>query len=153
MCGMDFFATKVISVSANTTKTLIQLIAATNVRPKIKRITVMAKGGATSDKPAKIVIMRQTADGTGTSLTLTKEDTDAAETLQTTAKHTYTVEPTSGSEIASGHINVFGGQFIYIPTQARGLLLNGGDALGVVVTTDSAASGAADFSITIDCEE
>jgi len=153
MAGQNFFAQKVVNVLGNTTTTLIQLLAATNVRFRVKRLSITVKGAAQADKPVKIVLMRQTTAGTMTSLTLTKQDTDAAETLQTTGQHTSTVAPTSSDEIWSTHINVWGGQAVYIPPDPHGLIINGGDRLGVVATTDSAASGAADISVTADCEE
>jgi hypothetical protein len=153
MAGQNFFATQSVSVAANTTKTLLQLLAATNVRFRVRRISVAVKGAAQADKPVKLILMRQSTAGTMTSLTLTKQDTDAAETLQTTAQHTATAEPTSGDEIWTAHANAFGGQAVYIPTDPSGLVINGGDRLGLVAVTDASASGAADISATIDAEE
>lgn len=153
MAGQNFFAQRVVTVATNTTKTLIQLLAATNVRVRVKRLSITVKGAAQADKPLKIVLMRQSTAGTMTSLTLTKQDTDAAETLQTTAQHTATVEPTSGDEIWSTHINVWGGQAVYIPPSENGLVINGGDRLAVVATSDASASGDASVSVTADCEE
>jgi hypothetical protein len=153
MAGLNFFATKSVAVAANSTITVLQLLAATNVRFRVRRASISVKGAATSDKPVKIVLMRQTTAGTMTSLTLTKADTDAAETLQTTAQHTATAEPTSSSEIWTAHANVFGGAQIYVPTDPNGLVVNGGDRVGLVIYTDSGASGSADISVTVDCEE
>ena len=89
------------SLSAATTKTLLQLRTATNVRALIHQIRIMGKQAAGgTDTPVKFQLMRNTtAFGTGTGpVTPSKNDPNDGETLQTAGYTNFTVEPTTPTD-------------------------------------------------------
>lgn len=159
MAGLDFQANFSKSLAAGEGKRcLIALQVPTNQRGRIKRVNVAAKGGAQADKPARIEIASCSDDGTMDSLAL-KLIGPGSETIQTVGwKHKASghVNPTQDSTAPlyySDNILPFGGRVNWTPLDPRGLLLKGGQIFGVFVTADSGASVAADFDVTIDCEE
>jgi hypothetical protein len=122
-----------IALSAATAKTVLQLIAPTNHRLKLLRWKVSFDGISTTAEPVKVVLMRQTTAGTMTSLTIRKADDSIAETLQATAQHTATAEPTSGEILDAVDIHPQSG---YESTYNLGQedIVGGGDRVGIVCT-------------------
>src|SRR3990172_5594200 len=95
MAGVRGYATTAaVTCSASTAKTILQLVAAANHRVIIKGVLVGFAGVTAADPPALVEIMKQTTAGTMTGLTTVKVG-DYGETLQTTANHTATVDPTT----------------------------------------------------------
>lgn len=84
-----------VALSAATAKTVVQITAATNVRVKILGWGVFFDGTSNSGEPVQVRLLRQTTAGTMTSLTPVKLGT-GSETVQTSAQHTATAEPTAG---------------------------------------------------------
>ena len=72
--------------------TVLSLIAATTVRPKINAI-VMSSSSAPNDYSAHFHFQRFSADGTGTAKTPQKMDFDGAAAVAT-SKQAYSAEPT-----------------------------------------------------------
>lgn len=72
--------------------TMLSVISATTVRPKIYDI-VLSSASTPNDYVAEFYLQRFSADGTGTSVT--PKPLDFADPVSiSTSKHTYTIEPT-----------------------------------------------------------
>ncbi|HYE76967.1 MAG TPA: hypothetical protein VEI97_03180 [bacterium] len=134
-----------IALSAATAKTIIQLVAASNHRVKLLSWGVYFDGTSTTAEPVQVRLLRQTTAGTMTSLTPVKRDDSIGETLQTTAQHTATAEPTAGDvlEVKEVHpqmgyekIYPFGGEVI----------IGGGDRLGIEVTAPAVVNVRAEMA-------
>ncbi len=96
MAGLDCVAqTAEIALTAATAKTVLQLVAPANQRQKIKGWGVFFDGVSASAEPVQCRLLRQTTAGTMTSLTPVKTCA-GSETVQSTAQHTATAEPTAG---------------------------------------------------------
>lgn len=136
MAGVRGRANTAQVATGTSAKTILQLVAASNHRIVVPRITVSFEGVTSTDAPIQVVVMRQSTAGTMSSLTLTKDNDSDDETLQTTAQHTATVEPTSGDILETQLIHPQGGRGVFGP-----FVVKGGGRLGVVVTA----------SVSIDC--
>jgi hypothetical protein len=86
-----------IALTAATAKTVIQITAAANHRVAVLGWGVFFDGTSVTAEPVQVRLLRQTTAGTMTSLTPVALDGDVALTLQTTAQHTATAEPTAGN--------------------------------------------------------
>lgn len=89
-----------VTLVASTAKTVLQITAATNQRVLLKGLRIFGKQAAGgTDVPIKIRMTRSTANfGTGTTATPGKNDPTDSETLQTSAKSNFTVEPTTPTD-------------------------------------------------------
>ena len=124
-----------VALSAATAKTVLQLTAPTNHRVKILGYGVFFDGTSTTAEPVEVVLQRQSTAGTMTSLTPAKLDDSLAETLQSTAQHTATAEPTS---VSNGTLDVIevhpqqGYEKLYPLGQEP--IIGGGDRVGIICT-------------------
>src|SRR5437899_2482889 len=85
---------------STSTKTLVQILAATNQRIKIGEGSLSFDGTSNTATPIQWDFVRQTSAGTLTNVTAThKLDPDIPETLQTTVKDTATAEPTDSADV------------------------------------------------------
>lgn len=122
-----------IAVTAATAKTVLQLVAAANHRVLVREFGIFVQGVVATDTPGKVELMLQSTAGTSSALTLVKEDTDNGETLQTTAVHTCTAEPTTTTTRFSCFVHPQRG-FIYRWPKDRELVILGGERLGIRCT-------------------
>ncbi len=96
MAGIHFKAiTPMITLTASTLETALQIVAATNTRVLLHGLLVSFNGITAADPPIQVDLFIQTTAGTMSSLTLSKNNVLDTETLQTTAQHTATGEPTN----------------------------------------------------------
>lgn len=100
MAGLRVRANTAQVATGTSLKTIMQIVAAANHRIVIPQISVSFEGVTTTDAPIDVQIMRQSTAGTMSALTLTKDNDSDDETIQTTAQHTATVEPTAGDVLA-----------------------------------------------------
>lgn len=115
MAGLRFIAqTGEVALSAATAKTVLQIVAASNHRVRIKRWGVFFDGVSTTAEPVQVRLLRQTSAGTMSSLTPTKLGTES-ETLQTTAQHTATVEPSAGDTLDIAEVHPQTGYEVIFP--------------------------------------
>lgn len=132
MAGVIFRAnTGQVACTAATAKTVLQIVAASNHRVTNLFFLVSLEGTSATDAPAQIRILKQTTAGTSSALTLVKDcDTDD-ETLQTTAIHTATVEPTASDVKVT--------EFVHPQTarQFGPFRIPGGQRMGVEVTVSA----------------
>lgn len=130
MSGVKFRANTAQVATGTAAKTIMQLVAASNHRIIVSKIVVSFEGVTATDAPIQVRVLRQTTAGTMSSLTPVKDSDSDDETLQTTAQHTATVEPTAGDVLESQLVHpqssrVFVGPYI----------VKGGGRLGVEVTS------------------
>ncbi len=83
-----------IAVAASTTLTVLQLVAPANQRLRVVSPWASFSGVVAADAPIQVQIVYQSTAGTMSALTIVKNNPGQAETLQATAQHTATVEPT-----------------------------------------------------------
>lgn len=86
-----------ITLISTETHTLLQIKAASNHRAIIKRLAISMNGVTAADAPVLFELCVQSSTGTMTSLTLVHKNSLDTETIQTTAQHTATSEPTTGN--------------------------------------------------------
>lgn len=84
-----------ITLTAATAKTIVQLVAPANHRVKLLGWGVSFDGTSATAEPVQVRLLRQTTAGTMSSLTPV-QTRPVAETIQSTAQHTATAEPTAG---------------------------------------------------------
>jgi hypothetical protein len=128
-----------IALTAATAKTIMQLVAASNHRVKLLEWGVYFDGTSTTAEPVQVRLLRQTTAGTMSSLTPTKNDDSLAETLQTTAQHTATAEPTAGDVLAVLEVHPQMGYEKIFPLGSE-VIIGGGDRLGIECTAPAAVN-------------
>ncbi len=124
-----------VSCVANTAKTILQLVAPTNQRVKVLGWGVAFDGVLTTGKPIAIRVLRQSTAGTMSALTPVNTNS-VAETIQSTAQHTATVEPTAGNVLYSGAVHPQQGILVQFPYGAE-YMVPGGGRLGIEITVPS----------------
>jgi hypothetical protein len=135
MAGVYFRGSTSTRAFSTSTKTMLQLIAASNHRAIGVYFDVSCNGGLATADTVLFEVLTQTDAGTGTSLTLQKYRSTDGETIQTTAARTHTVEPASGNIIGSGFIHPFNGKKRFGPFE-----IPGGTRLGIRVNTPAAGA-------------
>lgn len=149
MAGTGFKA-QVSNVATGTSaKTIVQIVAASNHGILIEEIRISFEGNTSTAVPPLVELVTQTDAGTMTSLTLVKDPPDSDETLQTTAQHTATVEPTTTDIREAQYVRADGGVWAWRWPLHRRLKVPGGTRLGVRVT----AAATVDCSVTVVGEE
>jgi hypothetical protein len=128
MSGVGFRANTAQVATGTSAKTILQIVAASNHRVVLNTIVVSFEGVTVTDAPIQVRVLRQSTAGTMSALTLVK-DGDTAETLEVSAQHTASAEPTAGDVLESQMVHpqssrVFVGPYV-VP---------GGGRLGVEVT-------------------
>jgi len=121
-----------VALAAATAKTIMQVIAPANQRLKLKRWGVFFDGVSAVAEPVQVRLLRQTDAGTVTSLTPVKL-VAGSETVQTTAGHTATVEPTAGDVIDIAEVHPQSGYEVLIPYDMP-IEIPGGGRVGIECT-------------------
>lgn len=130
MAGIKLLAsTAEITLSAGVAKTIAMIVAPTNQRLIAKRWGVFFDA-ATMGESVICYLRRLTTAGTMSSLTPTKIGV-YSETIQSTAFHTATVEPTYGDIVDVIQIQPVSGADIWIPLTEE-VPVPGGGRLGIV---------------------
>lgn len=125
---------KITGVATGTAaKTLLQIVAPTNQRVKIKEIGIGFHGISNTAEPILVELLRQTTAGTMTALTLIKEDDTTPESIQSTAAHTATAEPTPGDVIRTWTIHPQTAQVYQLPIEDE-IIVGGGKRYALRVT-------------------
>ena len=134
MAGIKLIAqTAEVALAAGVAKTVLQVKAAANHRVLVKGWGVYFDGVSVAAEPVQVVMVRQTSAGTMTSLTPVALGV-YTETIQMTAAHTATVEPTTGSEILDvAEVHPQSGYEVKFPLGEE-LIIAGGGYLGIVIT-------------------
>jgi hypothetical protein len=128
-----------IALSAATAKTILQIVAPANHRLKVESWGVFFDGVSTTAEPVQVRLLRQTTAGTMSALTPVKLDDSIGETLQTTAQHTATAEPTAGDVLDILEVHPQHGYEIFYPL-GQEVIVGGGDRLGIECTAPATVS-------------
>lgn len=126
---------------STSTVTLLQITAPTNQRLKVKEASVSFQGTSNTAAPIEVDVLRQTTAGTMTSLTPKLVDKDMQETIQSTAQHTATVEPTAGDILMSEAVHPQTGYTWQAPFGGE-IKVQGGGRLGTRLVTPGAGGTA-----------
>jgi hypothetical protein len=114
-------------------KTLVQLIAAANHAIDISEVIIGFHGTTNAHEPIKVELVRQTDAGTMSSLTLVKGDDSVGDTLDTTAQHTATAEPTTTDVLRTWTVHPQTSMAYPFPEDTRPVV-GAGDRVGLRVT-------------------
>lgn len=124
--------TSEIALSAATAKTVLQITAPTNQRVRVKEWGVFFDGVSTTGEPVQVRVLRQTTAGTMSSATPVARD-GHTETVQTTASHTATAEPTAGNVLDVVEVHPQSGYEKIFPLGDE-IIVPGGGRLGIECT-------------------
>lgn len=133
MAGVRCAAVTSEIATGTSAKTLLQITAAGNHRVLIGELSISFKGTSNTAAPIRVRVLRQTTAGTMTSLTPVKLNSADDETIQTTAQHTATAEPTAGEVLLAEEVHPQTGYTWQAPF-GRELVVPGGGRLGVEVS-------------------
>lgn len=148
MAGTYLQAQTAAISTGTSAKTLLQIVAAANHGVKVREWSI-SFNGSTAGQTAKVDVLRQTTAGTMSSLTPVKDPDDTDETLQTTAQHTATAEPTAGDVLHTEYVRLDGGGYTWQAPPGKEIKIGGGDRLGIRVTSAADVSAVASAK----CEE
>lgn len=135
MSGMPYACapTAKISLSANTIKTCLAITAPSNRIVTIERVALGFFGVTSTDSPVEVWLRLSDSGGTATSMTIANYMVTprrrSADTLQSTVRHTFTVEPSTigGILLATAiHPQSNGDMFLYPNLDIE---INGADTL------------------------
>jgi hypothetical protein len=105
MAGVGIRAiTPAVALVAATKKTALQIIAASDQRVLPKSLVFAFDYTGALTTSTLVQLIRGTTSGTSSALPLAKEHSGDPETPRTTAKHTFTAEPTGGTVIATLYV-------------------------------------------------
>lgn len=127
-----------IALSADVEKTVMQIVAPANQRLKVLRWGIYFDGTVVTAEPAQVRLLRQTTAGTMSSLTPVKIGT-ASETIQASAYHTATAEPTAGDVLDMAECHIQGGYEVIFPI-GQDIKIPGGGRLGIAINSPSAVN-------------
>lgn len=142
MAGINASASQDNVTASTTVLTAIQIVAPTNQRVLIKRISVALEAATFT----RIAVVKQSDAGTMTSLTPVRLSA-GSETLQTTAQHTSTASPTTSSTLLR---EITSDRWEYAGIPDDYIVLAGGERLGITLQT---LSGSVDADVTVVFEE
>lgn len=148
MAGLVFdVSTAAVALTAATAKTVVQIVAAANHKVRIASWKATFDGASPTATPVAYRILRQTTAGTMSALTPRKASSDG-ETIQTTAQHTATAEPTAGDVLEEGYIHPQTGQG-EVSSFAFENWIAGGGRVGWEFTAPSGVN----VKVSVRCEE
>jgi hypothetical protein len=156
MAGFDLKVSGSVSIAANTTRTLAQIIAPSDQKLRVREAVFTSKGAAGGDKSVLVQVVRQTGAGTSSAHTIEKMNDQDTETIRSSALGTFSgTEPTTDKTYWRRYMAGFSGQQIFNPftSDSNGLIINEGERVAFVATIASDASGAADIGYDIKFEE
>lgn len=120
-------------------KTMIQLVAAANHAIRITEIGIAFHGTNNTHNPITVTLSRQTDAGTTTALTPVKADDSNGDTLDTTARHTATVEPTTTDVLRTWAVHPQTGLIDPLSDRAP-IIVGAGDRVGLITDADNAVN-------------
>jgi hypothetical protein len=142
MAGVNAVAQTVQITTGTSLITLIQILAATNQRVKVKEISISFNGISNTAAPILVEILRQTSAGTMSALSPVKQNSSDSETLQTTAQYNATAEPSASSIVMTEQVHPQGGYLWQAPFGGE-IVVPGAGRLGLRVTAGASVSAVA----------
>lgn len=128
------------ALGAATAETVLQIVAPTNQRVKVLGWGVFFDGTSVTAEPVQVILTRQTGAGTSSANTPVRLDGSLSETIQTTARDTFTAEPTSDDatiDVVEVHPQQ-GYEKLYPLGQEP--IIDGGGRLGIKCTAPAAVN-------------
>lgn len=141
MAGILCMAVTAEVATGTSEKTVLQLAAPANQRVKLLRWGISFDGVSPVAEPIIVRLLRQTTAGTMTSLTPVALGV-VTETLQATAQHTATVEPTAGAVLDRVEVHPQTGFEVIFPL-GQEVLIPGGGRLGIEVLSAASVNAVA----------
>jgi uncharacterized protein YaiE (UPF0345 family) len=141
-----------MSVSANSTKTLMQLAGATNQCAALLRVKVAFEGVTATDKPVLVEIVTQTTAGTMSAGTENIVNSPTSVTVQTVAQYNATAEPTLGVVLDSVYVHLQSGYEWVFQRGQDEIMVPAGGRIGIRVTNPT-GNQATNASCTVYWEE
>ena len=135
--------TSEIALAAATAKTVIQLVAPANHRVKVLGWGIFFDGVNTAGEPVQVRVLRQTTAGTMSALTPVQV-IPVSETIQSTAQHTATAEPTAGDVIDMIECHPQQGYEVKFP-MGQEIVIAGSGRLGIECTAPAIVNCRAKF--------
>ena len=105
----------IVSPTINGTRTIIQLVAAATAQATIIEFGISFDNTNAALAPIPVYLQRQTTAGTASAGFVQKLNPGAPTTAQTTARVTYTVEPTAGDLLSGWEVNPTSGLVVQYP--------------------------------------
>lgn len=134
----------IVSLSAATAKTVLQLVSPSTTRARIVSFSVSFNSVTSSDTPAVVDLLRQTTAGTGgTAATMAPLDPDAPAALCSGLYDIASAEPTGGNVLWSGYVTPVGGLFVYNFAEGEEPVLDVSGRVGIRINSPSAVSAIA----------
>lgn len=127
------------ALAVSETETLIQIVAAANHRVKVLAWGIFFDGTTVTNEPIQVELVRQSTAGTSSANTPVKWDDSIAETLLTTARDQFTIEPTTGDILDVKEVHPQSGYEVIYPL-GQEPICGGGDRVGVRAITPSGVS-------------
>lgn len=137
-----------VTLVAATARTVVQIIAPTNQRVLLKQLEIYGNSTSGSATPVYGRLLVQTSAGTMSSLTPSKHNAADDETIQSTASHTATVEPSASTVKRTFFFHPQAGLIMPFPP-GQEIPIIGGTRLGLELTSVEGAT----VTPTILCEE
>ena len=128
-----------VALVAATAKTIIQVVAPANHRQRILGWGVFFDGTSVTAEPVQVELIRQSTAGTSAALTPVKDDDSLAESILSTARKTFTVEPTSGDILDVVEVHPQQGYEVMYPL-GQEKKCGGGDRVGIRCTAPAAVN-------------
>ena len=132
-----------VALAAATAKTVIQLVAPANHRVRVLGWGIFFDGVNTAGEPVQVRVMRQTTAGTMSALTPVQVQ-PVSETIQSTAQHTATAEPTAGDLIDMIECHPQQGYEVKFP-MGQEIIIAGSGRLGIECTAPAIVNCRAKF--------
>jgi len=123
--------------------TVLQIAAPTNQRLKVLAVGVYFDGTSPTAEPVEVEVIRQTDAGTMSSLT-PKIRGCGSESVQSSAQHTATVEPTSGDVVDAFEVHPQTAYEVNYPV-GQEVKVAGGGRVGIVCTAPADVNVRAKF--------
>lgn len=138
---------EVACYNSDAPKTVLQIQAPSNVRVKIRGWSIAFDGVSITAEPIEVLLRRQTTAGAMTSLTPLSL-APRAETIQTSAQYSATVEPGTSDVFDSIEVHPQSGYEVKYP-EDECPLISPSEYIGIVVT----AKAAVNCRVKMICEE
>lgn len=127
-----------VSLAASSTKTLLQIVPATNRPIRVREVSFSMDGSA-AQKPFEFQLLIQSTAGTASALTVIKLSRLDGTTLQATAQQTFTAEPTAGDILKRWYVSPQSGLLFTVP-DPDGIAIASTERLGLRVIVPAGAT-------------
>lgn len=104
-----------IALTAATTRTVLQVLSASNIPLKVKGWGIYFDGTSTTGEPVQVELLRQTTAGSGSGSVTPVARNDESGTIQATAISGPTSEPTAGNVLDMAEVHPQSGYEVIYP--------------------------------------